>query len=71
MKLTVDEEADALYLRLDESEIIETREAAKGIMLDYNDKNEVVGIEILKLSGRTGNMNYRQLLYETVAAKPV
>ncbi len=39
MKLTVDEEADALYLRLDASKIIKTRVAAKGIMLAYNDKN--------------------------------
>ena len=39
MKLHVDKEADALYLRLDDSKIIESDEVSPGVMLDYNDKN--------------------------------
>lgn len=50
MKLHIDKEADALYLRLDDSVIIESEEVAPGVVLDYNDANQVVGIELLYLS---------------------
>ena len=52
MKLTVDKEADALYLRLDKSRIVETEEDSPGVMLDFNEANEVVGVEMLYLSKR-------------------
>ena len=53
MKLKVDVKADALYFRLDESTIIESEEVSPGIVLDFNEKDQVVGIEILNLSSRT------------------
>ena len=46
MKLNVDREADALYLRLDDSAIVESEEVSPGVVLDYNEANEVVGVEI-------------------------
>ena len=52
MKLSIDKEADALYLRLDESPIVESEEVAPGVVLDYNDADQVVGIEMLNLSKR-------------------
>ena len=57
MKLNVDKEADALYLRLDDSPIVESEEVSPGIVLDYNESNEVVGVEILYLSNRSSNLN--------------
>jgi hypothetical protein len=36
MNLKVDQETDALYLRLDESPIIESEEVSPGVVLDYN-----------------------------------
>lgn len=52
MKLTVDPEADALYLRLNDSKIIDSEEVSPGVVLDYDAKDEVVGVEILHLSKR-------------------
>ena len=52
MKLNIDKEADALFLRLDDSPIIESEEVAPGIVLDYNEAEQVVGIEMLNLSKR-------------------
>ncbi|MCE2717551.1 MAG: DUF2283 domain-containing protein [Dolichospermum sp.] len=52
MKVHIDEEADALYLRLDESQIIESEEVYPGIVLDFNEQNQVVGIDVLQLSSR-------------------
>lgn len=66
MKLHVDKEADALHLRLDDSKIIESEEVAPGIVLDYNELNEVVGVEMLYLSRRSSEMNLSALEFETV-----
>ena len=52
MKIHIDKEADALYLRLDDSPIVESEEVSPGIVLDYDARNEVVGIEVLGLSAR-------------------
>ena len=52
MKLKVDRESDALYLRLDESAIVESEEVQPGVVLDYDKDARLVGIEILSLSKR-------------------
>jgi len=46
MKMHYDEKSDALYLRLDESKIIESEEVQPGIVLDFDANNLVVGVEI-------------------------
>jgi len=66
MKLRVDREADALYLRLDDAEIVESVEVSPGVVLDYNDANEVVGVELLYLSKRSADLNLSGLEFETV-----
>ncbi len=66
MKLHVDKEADALYLRLDASVITESEEISPGVVLDYNESNEVVGVEILHLSQRSKELNLSSLEFETV-----
>jgi uncharacterized protein YuzE len=50
MKLTVHKENDALYLRLDDSDIVESEEIKDGIIFDYSKTDQVVGIEVLYLS---------------------
>ena len=66
MKLHIDKEADALYLRLDYSAIVESEEISPGVVLDYNESNEVVGVEMLYLSKRSSNLNLSTLEFETV-----
>ena len=65
MKLRVDREADALYLRLDDSVIVESEEVSPGVVLDYNEANEVVGVEMLRLSERSSGVNLSVLQFET------
>ncbi len=65
MKLNVDKKADALYLRLDDSPIIESEEVSPGVVLDYNESNEVVGVEMLHLSKRSSNLDLSALHFET------
>ena len=57
MKLDVDKEADAPYLRLDDSPIVESGEVSPGVVLDHNEANEVVGVEMLHPSKRSCTLN--------------
>ena len=66
MKLHVDKEADALYLRLDDSAIVESEEVSPGVVLDYNESNEVVGVELLHLSKRSSKLDLSALHFESV-----
>ena len=64
MKLKIDEQADALYFRLDDSEIIESEEISSGVILDFNKEGQMIGIEILKLSQRSKKINFKSLYFE-------
>ena len=64
MKVRFDEKADALYLRLDESKIVESEEVQPGVVLDFNDRNQVVGIEIRGIRDRVPLANLRQMQFE-------
>ncbi len=66
MKLHVDKDADALYLRLDDSAIVESEEVSAGVVLDFNDSHEVVGVEMLQLSRRSSELNLSSLQFETI-----
>ena len=66
MKLQVDKQADALYLRLDDSDIVESVEVAPGVVLDFNQAEEVVGVEMLHVSMRSSDLNLSALQFETV-----
>jgi uncharacterized protein YuzE len=66
MKLKIDEQADALYLTLDERPASHTEEVAPGILVDYDDQGRVVGIEMLYLSKRAPQADFRRFLFESV-----
>ncbi|HYI14433.1 MAG TPA: DUF2283 domain-containing protein [Thermomicrobiales bacterium] len=61
MKVRFDEDADALYIRLSDSRIIESEEVQPGIILDFDDESHVVGIEILRVSQHIPGFNLKQL----------
>lgn len=64
MKIKIDENADALYLKIDDSIITESEEVSPGVIIDFNENNQVVGVEILNLSKRSSQINYHSLQYE-------
>ena len=66
MRLSVDKESDALYLRIDDSLIVESEEVSPGVVLDFNKRNEVVGVEMMNLSERSSNLDLSSLHFETV-----
>jgi len=50
MRISYDERTDSLYLRLKETPYYESEELKEGVLLDYDDKGNVIGIEILDAS---------------------
>lgn len=66
MRLKVDEKSDALYFRLDESAIVESEEISPSIILDYDAKDRVVGIEMLDIAKRVPPKMLEKLEFETV-----
>ena len=64
MKVHVDQQSDAIYFRLDDSKIIESEEVKPGIILDFNDKNQVVGVEILDVKKRVPEANLKEMKFE-------
>ena len=52
IQLQVDEEAGALYLRIADAPIVESEEVSPGVVMDFNDSEQVVGIEVLYTTGR-------------------
>lgn len=64
MKVHFDQQSDAIYFRLDDSRIIESEEVKPGVILDFNDKNQVVGVEILNVKQRVPEANLTEMKFE-------
>jgi uncharacterized protein YuzE len=64
MKVQFDEKADAIFFRLDESEITESEEVHPGIILDFNKENEVVAVEVLRVKKRIPLASLKQMKFE-------
>jgi uncharacterized protein YuzE len=64
MRVQFDEKADAIFFRLDESEIVESEEVHPGIILDFNSKNEVVAVEVLRVAKRIPLACLKQMQFE-------
>jgi uncharacterized protein YuzE len=65
MKLTIDPEVDALYLRLNDEQIADSEQIAPGVVLDYDAQDNVVGVEMLHVSKRAPKVDIKRLLFET------
>lgn len=61
MRVVFDEQADAIYVRLDETPIAESEEVRPGVVLDFDDRQQVVGIEILGVNGRIARESLREV----------
>jgi uncharacterized protein YuzE len=64
MKVRTDEAADALYIRLEESAIIESEEVSPGVILDFDESGRVIGIEILNVRERLPGADLRRVEVE-------
>ncbi len=49
MIIKYDNETDAIYMILSDDDVIDSEESKKDVIVDFNEKNEVVAIEILNV----------------------
>ena len=64
MRVRTDEAADALYIRLEESAIVESEEVSPGVILDFDGDGRVVGIEILNVRQRLPGADLKRVEVE-------
>ena len=64
MRVRTDAAADALYIRLEESAIVESEEVSPGVILDFDEGGRVVGIEILNVRQRLPGADLRRVEVE-------
>jgi uncharacterized protein YuzE len=65
MRIKVDRDGDALYFRLDESRIVESEEVRPGVILDFDENDQVVGVEFLHISARASKEELSNLQFQT------
>lgn len=63
MRVQFDEQADAVYLRLDDSAIVESEEVLPGVVLDFNGDRQLVGVEILRVKARVPLSDLREIRF--------
>ena len=64
MRVRTDKAADALYIRLQESAIVESEEVSPGVILDFDGDGRVVGIEILNVRQRLPGADLKRVEVE-------
>ena len=62
IRVSYDRVADALYIRLRDDKVVDSDEVAPGVIVDFNGKGEVVGIEVLEFSRR--DIDLKKLVIE-------
>ena len=65
MRVRVDKENDSLYFRHDESRIVESEEVQPGVILDYDENDQVVGVEFLNVSSRASKEELSSIQFQT------
>ncbi|MGO9517222.1 MAG: DUF2283 domain-containing protein [Candidatus Korobacteraceae bacterium] len=66
MRITYDQEVDALYIRFTETTVT-TKHLAEGIAADYDAEGHLAGLEILDAMKRLGNPRvFKQVTLEDV-----
>ncbi len=50
MKISYDSKYDVLYMKFSDGKVADTIEADGGLLIDYGEQKEVIGIEIINAS---------------------
>ena len=52
MKISFDTKADAIYIKFKDGKFKFNKEVEEGVIIDFGENNEILGIEILEASTR-------------------
>lgn len=53
MVIKYNKESDVIYIQFSDSQVFESEEDKSGVILDYDDHGNIIGIEILNASEKT------------------
>ncbi|MGC9354209.1 MAG: DUF2283 domain-containing protein [Mariniphaga sp.] len=53
MVIKYNKESDVIYIQFSDSQVFESEEDKPGVILDYDDHGNIIGIEILHASEKT------------------
>lgn len=62
MVIKYDKEIDVIYIKFSDEKVFESDEEKSGIILDYDETGNIIGIEVLEASKKTSQPN--GILYE-------
>lgn len=57
MVIKYNKETDIIYIRFSDSKVVESDEEKPGIILDYDESGNIIGIEVLNASQKTSQPN--------------
>jgi len=52
MRIEYDREANALYIQIQHKHVSKTKEVEPGVLIDFDELNNLIGIEILNVTNR-------------------
>ena len=68
MKIEYDQKADALYMAVRQRKYVQrSREIEPGVIVDLDDKGQVIGFEVLSVSKRYKPSEFKQVTLENIA----
>ncbi len=68
MKIEFDPVADAIYIRLKDSVVFDTKEASRGVFIDIDEDDEPIGIEIINASKRFSGQELTRFTFDVFQA---
>ena len=57
MNINYDSVADAIYIKISSGNVLESKAIKEGIIVDYMEDGEIIGLEILDYSKRNFDLN--------------
>ena len=57
MVIKYDKKSDIIYIQFSDKKVVESDEDKPGVILDYGEDGEIVGIEVLNASKKTNQPN--------------
>jgi uncharacterized protein YuzE len=70
MRIEYSKEADALYIYFKEEYVAKSKEIVDGIVLDFDKKGQLIGIEILDVSQRFSLSDIANISIENIPIEP-
>ena len=70
MRIEYSKEADALYVYFKEEYVAKSKEIEDGIVLDFDEKGQLIGIEVLDVSQRFSLSDIANISIENIPIEP-